>query len=273
MTRTVADAAALLGALAGVDPADPATEAGRGKSHRDYATFLDADGLKGARIGVARKFFQPGAPGEAALEAALGEMKRRGAEVVDPADLPTHGMFGTGQVLLYEFKAGLNAYLAGVNPRLPVHSLEELIAFNEKHKDREMPWFGQEKLIQAQAKGPLTEKPYLEALDKARRLSRAEGIDAVMNQHKLDALVAPSGGPAPVTDYIHGGRNVGGSSSAAATAGYPSISVPAGDVFGMPFGLSFFGRAWSEPALLKIAFAFEQAVRARRVPKLLSTLG
>jgi amidase len=273
MARTVRDAAILLGAMTGVDPADPATEASRGKSHADYTTFLDAGGLKGARIGVARKFFQPGAVGEAALEAALDEMKRRGAELVDPADLPTHGTFGSGQVLLYEFKAGLNAYLAGVGPKLPVHSLEELIAFNEKHKDREMPFFGQERLIQAQAKGPLTEKPYLEALEKARRLSRAEGIDAVMDRHKLDALVAPSGGPAPVTDYIHGGRNVGGSSSAAAIAGYPSITVPAGKVFGMPFGLSFFGRAWSEPVLLKIAYAFEQATMVRRAPRFLQTLG
>lgn len=273
MTRTVADAAALLSAMTGVDPADPATEASRGKAERDYTAFLDADGLKGARIGVARKFFQPGAVGEAALEAALAEMKRRGAELVDPADLPTHGSIGSGQVLYYEFKAGLNAYLAGVDPNLPVHSLEELIAFNEKHKDREMPWFGQETLIRAQAKGPLTEKPYLESLERARRLSRTEGIDAVMDRHQLDALVAPSGGPAPVTDYVHGGRNVGGSSSAAAIAGYPSITVPAGEVLGLPLGLSFFGRAWSEPVLLRIAFAFEQATKIRRAPRLRATIG
>ena len=160
--------------------------------------------------------------------------------------------------------------LAGDSEKL--WALEELIAFNEKHKDREMPWFGQETLIRAQAKGPLTEQPYLEALEKCRRLSRTEGIDAVMDQHKLDALVAPSGGPAPVTDLVHGGRSVGGSSGAAAIAGYPSITVPAGEASGLPLGLSFFGRAWSEPVLLKIAYGFEQAVRARRTPRFLPTV-
>jgi amidase len=275
MARTVTDAAILLGAMTGVDPADPATEASRGKGHRDYAPFLEAGGLKGARIGVARKFFRPGAVGESVVENAIEVLKREGAILVDPADLPTHGTLGQGEfeVLLYEFKTGLNAYLAGVDPKLPVHSLEELIAFNEKHKEREMPYFGQETLIRAQAKGPLTEKPYLDALEKCRRLSRAEGIDAVMNQHKLDALVAPSGGPAPKTDLVHGGRSVGGSSGAAAIAGYPNITVPAGESFGLPLGVSFFGRAWSEPALIRIAFAFEQATRARRAPKFLTTVG
>jgi amidase len=275
MTRTVTDAAILLGGMTGVDPADPATEASRGKAERDYTTFLDAEGLKGARIGVARKYFRPGAVGENVVEAALQEMKRRGAILVDPADLPTHGTIGSGEmeVLLYEFKDGLNRYLAGVDAKLPVHTLEELIAFNEKHQDREMPYFGQETLIRAQAKGPLTERPYLDALEKCRRLSRAEGIDAVMDQHKLDALVAPTGGPAAKSDLIHGNRSVGGSSNAAAIAGYPSITVPAGGVLGMPLGISFFGRAWSEPVLLKIAFAFEQATKARRAPKLLASIG
>ncbi len=275
MARTVTDAAILLGALAGPDPSDAATEAGRDKAHRDYTTFLDADGLRGARLGLARKSFRPGAVGEKVVEAAIEEMKRRGAVIVDPADLPTHGKFGgfEYEVMLYEFKAGLNAYLAVLGPKAPVHTLEELIAFNEKHQEREMPYFGQEVLIQAQAKGPLTEKAYLDALEKARRMSREEGIDAVMDQHKLDALVAPSGGPAGKTDLIYVNRGVGGSSGAAAVAGYPNITVPAGEAFGLPLGISFFGRAWSEPVLLRIAFAFEQAVRGRRTPKFLPTVG
>jgi amidase len=275
MARTVADAAILLGALAGTDSSDAATEPAGVKGQRDYSSFLDPDGLKGARIGVARKFFRPGSVGENVLEAALEAMKQAGALLVDPADLPSHATFGAGEmeVLLYEFKEGLNRYLSGVDSRLPVHSLEELIAFNEQHKEREMPYFGQEILIRAQAKGPLNEKAYLEALDRCRRLSRGEGIDAVMDQHKLDALVAPSGGPAPKTDLVHGNRSVGGSSGAAAIAGYPSITVPAGEVFGLPVGLSFFGRAWSEPVLIRIASGFEQALGARRAPKFISSVG
>jgi amidase len=275
MARTVADAAALLGALAGPDPRDPATEAAREKGHRDYTTFLDADGLKGARIGVARKFFRPGSVGEEVVEAALEALHRAGAVLLDPADLPTHGRFGAGEMelMLYEFKDGLNEYLGGLGPDAPVRSLEDVIAFNVKHRDREMPYFGQEILIRAQAKGPLTERAYLDAVEGCRRLSRDEGIDAVMNERKLDALVAPTGGPAPKTDLVHGNRSVGGSSGAAAVAGYPSITVPAGDVFGLPLGITFFGRAWSEPVLLRIAYAFEQASRARRAPKFLPTVG
>jgi amidase len=274
MARTVTDAAILLGSMAGVDSDDPATEASREMAARDYTSFLDPEGLSGARIGVARKYFRPGAVGESVIEAALKEMEKRGAILVDPANLPTHAAIGSGEmeVLLYEFKHGLNLYLSRVDGKLPVHSLEELIEFNEEHKDREMPYFGQDTLTRAQAKGPITEKPYLEALAKCRKLSRAEGIDAVMDQHKLDALVAPTGGPAAKSDLIHGNRSVGGSSNAAAIAGYPSITVPAGDVFGLPLGISFFGRAWSEPVLLKIAFAFEQAMRARRTPKLVASL-
>jgi len=274
MTRTVTDAAILLGAMTGADGDDPATDASRGKAASDYTTFLDPEGLKGARIGVARKYFRPGTAGENVLEAALQEMKRRGAILVDPADLPTHKTFGSGEmeVLLYEFKDGLDRYLSKVGGKLPVHSLEELIDFNEKNKDREMPYFAQEILIRAQAKGPLTEEAYLNALEKCRRQSRAQGIDAVMDEQRLDALVAPTGGPAATSDLIHGNRSVGGSSNAAAIAGYPSITVPAGDVFGLPLGISFFGRAWSEPVLFRIAFAFEQATRARRAPKLLPSI-
>jgi len=275
MARTVADAAILLGAMAGVDPADGETESGREKGHRDYTSFLDPDGLRGARIGIPRKFYRPGAVGDKVLDSALEEMKRRGAVLVDPADLPSHGTMGDAemQVLLYEFRAGLNAYLGSLGPKVTVRTLADVIEFNERNRDREMPYFGQEILLRAQEKGPLTEKAYLDALARCRKVSRDDGIDAVMNQHRLDVLVAPTGGPAAKTDLIHGNRSVGGSSSAAAVAGYPSITVPAGDVFGMPLGISFFGRPWSEPVLLKIAFAFEQATRARHAPRFLPTVG
>ena len=275
MARTVTDAALLLGALAGIDPEDPATEPSRGRLHPDYIRFLDPNGLKGSRIGVARKYFRSGGVSEKALESALDAMKRQGAILVDPADLSTSGAFGDSEfeVLLYEFKADLNAYLSSLGESAPVRNLQEIIEFNDRHKDKEMPYFGQETLLKAQEKGPLTEKAYLEYLEKCRRLSRTEGIDALMNQHQLDAIVAPSGGPAGKTDLIHGDRGVGGSSGPAAIAGYPNITVPAGDVFGLPVGISFFGRAFSEPTLLKIAYSFEQATRARRSPRFLPTVG
>ncbi len=275
MARTVTDAAVLLGAMTGVDPADPSTESSRDKAHADYTPFLDPDGLRGARIGVARRFFQSRSPASQVLEAALAEMKRQGATLVDPADDPPLPSLGDAEitVMLYEFKADLNAYLAALGPGAPVHSLEELIVFNERNKDREMPFFGQELFIQAQEKGPLTDKAYLDALERCRRLSRQEGLDALMDRHKLDAVVAPSGGPAGKTDPVYGDRGVGGSSSAAAVAGYPSITVPAGFVFGLPVGISFFGRAYSEPILLKLAYAFEQVTKARRAPTFALSVG
>ena len=275
MARTVTDAAILLGVLAGEDPDDPATEAARGKAHRDYTTFLDAEGLKGARIGVARRFFKSGSISDRLLDAAVEAMKRRGAEIVDPVDLPSFGKLGDAefQVLLYEFKTDLNAYLASLGPDAPVHSLQEVIEFNERNKERELRWFGQETMIRAQEKGPLTEKAYLDALEKCRRLTRTEGIDAVMDQHKVDAIVAPTTGPAGKTDLIYGERSGGGSSGPAAVAGYPSITLPMGEAFGLPVGISFFGRAWSEPVLLKLAYAFEQATRARRTPRFIPTVG
>jgi amidase len=275
MTRTVTDAAILLGAMAAVDSRDPATASSEGKLYRDYTQFLDANGLRGARIGVARKFFRMHPDAMKLIEGALEEMKRSGAILVDPADLPSHGKFGDAEfeIMLYEFKAGLNAYLAGLDSNAPIRSLKDLIEFNEHNRDREMPFFGQETLWKAEEKGPLTDKPYLEALEKCRRLSRDEGIDAIMNQHDLDALVAPTTGPAHLTDLVHGDRGIGGSSSAAAVAGYPSITVPAGFVSGLPFGLSFFGRSYSEPKLLKLAFAFEQSTKLRRPPRFLSTVG
>jgi amidase len=271
MTRTVADAAVALGVLAGIDARDSATASSRDKGYRDYTKFLDANGLRGARLGIARKFFSANSRANKVLDSAIAVMKHAGAEIIDPADLPTHGKFGSAEheVLVHEFKAGLNAYFASLGPGAPVRSLQDVIEFNERNKDREMPFFGQETMLEAQKKGPLTEQVYLDARANARRLAGKEGIDAIMDQHRLDAIVAPTAGPAGKFDFIYGDRGEGGSSGPAAVAGYPNITVPAGDVFGLPVGVSFFGRAFSEPVLLKIAFAFEQATKARRPPKFL----
>ena len=243
MARSVADAAALLGALAGVDPGDAATAAGGGHTFTDYTQFLDPRGLAGARIGVARGFFGFSERVDRVMEAALGVLRQLGAEIVDPAKLdPPAGMDEAElEVLLYEFKADLNAYLAGREPAAPVHSLAELIEFNERHRDRVMPYFGQEHMLAAEAKGPLTDEKYLKAREDCLRLSRAEGIDAALAANTVDALVAPTGGPAWPIDWINGDHFSGGSSSLAAVAGYPSITVPAGEIFGLPVGLSFIG--------------------------------
>jgi amidase len=272
MTRTVTDAAIALGILAGTDPRDMATKAA---PERDYTRFLDANGLKGARLGVARKFFGANTRANKTFDAAIEILKSAGAEIIDPAELPTHGQFGAAeqQVLLYEFKPGLNAYLAALGPNAPVRTIDDVIAFNERHRDRELQFFGQETMIRSRDKGPLTDPEYLEALAKSKRLAGKEGIDAVMDQHRLDAIVAPTSGPAGTIDYLYGDRGEGGSSSPAAVAGYPNITVPAGEHAGLPIGLSFFGRAWSEGTLIKLAYAFEQHARARIVPKFLPTLG
>ena len=256
MARTVRDAAALLTALASGD-----------RAQADYTKFLDPRGLRGARLGVARKFFGTNALVDKLMEDALAEMKRQGAEIVDPADLPSHGKYNEPEfeVLLYEFKADLNAYLAATSS--PVKSLAALIEFNEKNRARELPYFGQEILALAEKKGPLSDKAYLEALEKNKRLARSEGIDAVVERHRVDAIVAPTAGPAWLIDWVNGDHDTGGCSSPAAIAGYPHITVPAGFVRGLPVGISFFGPAWSEPALLKIAYGFEQATRARRPPR------
>jgi len=273
MCRTVTDAAILLGALSGVDPRDDATKASAGKSLVDYTKSLDANGLKGARIGVHRKGFGFNDAVDKLMNDCIDIIKRRGATVIDPADIPTAGKFDDSEmeVLLYEFKADLNEYLRSLGPRAPVKSLKEIIDFNEQYRDREMPWFGQDIMTKAQAKGPLTEKAYRDALAKNHRLSRKEGIDLVIDKHKLDALIAPTGGPAWTTDWVNGDHFTGGYSTTSAVAGYPHITVPAGYVFGLPVGLSFFGRAWSEATLIKFAFAFEQATRARRAPQFLPT--
>ncbi len=272
MARSVRDAAILLGALGGVDPRDSATSASAGKAEADYTKFLDPHGLRGARIGVARKYFGSNDAQDQLMNNLIADMKRQGADIVDPADLPTHGKFDDTEflVLLYELKADLNAYLAA-RPGAPA-SLKDVIDFNESNRDKEMPYFGQDIFIKAEAKGPLTSKEYTDALEANHRLSRKEGIDAVMDQFHLDAIMAPTAGPAWLTDLANGDHAVGGSSNAAAVAGYPDITVPAGFVFGLPVGISFFGRPWSEPTLLKIAYGFEQTIQARRPPRFLPTL-
>jgi amidase len=274
MARTVRDAAILFGALAGVDPEDGATAASERKIAPDYTTFLDPRGLKGARIGVARNYFGFHDGVDALMGEALLAMKTQGAELIDPADIPNMDKVGDAElsVLLFELKADLNAYLARLGPAAPVKSLKEIIDFNDRHAKEEMPYFGQNTFAKAEAKGPLTSYEYIEALAKCRRLSRAEGIDAIMDKHKLDAFVAPTLGPACVTDLLNGDRWLGETSTAAAVAGYPHITVPAGFVFGLPVGISFFGRAWSEPVLLRLAFAFEQATKFRKTPRFLPTV-
>src|SRR5687767_13764739 len=269
MTRTVKDAAILLGALAGIDVRDRYTRASLGKSHSDYTRFLDRDGFKGARLGVARKYFGFNDRVDKLMNDLIAEIKKLGAVIVDPADIPTSGKFDDSEleVLLYEFKSDLNAYLAGLGSKTPVHSLKEIIAFNESNREKEMPYFGQDLFIKAEAKGPLTDKKYLQALQKNHLLSRTQGIDFVIRKHRLDALIAPTGGPAWPTDWINGDHFTGGYSSASAVAGYPHITVPAGYVHGLPFGISFFAGAYSEPKLIKYAYAFEQATKVRRAPQ------
>jgi amidase len=273
MARTVRDAAILLGALTGVDPRDRATIASKGRAHADYTSFLDPGGLRGARIGVARKYFGFNEALDALMNAAIEGMRKLGAVIIDPADLATHGKFGDSEltVLLYELKADLNAYLAGRGGGAPVRSLKEIIAFNERNKEKEMPYFGQDLFVKAEEKGPLSSKEYLDALMANLRRARKEGIDATMDKFKLDAIVGPTESPAWLTDLVNGDHFTGGCSTAPAVAGYPHITVPAGFIFGLPVGISFFGRAWSEPRLIQIAYAFEQATKVRRPPQFLPT--
>jgi amidase len=272
MARTVADAVTLLGVMAGVDPRDAVTQDSR-PLHTDYTKFLDAQGLRGARIGVARKNFGFNDQVDRLLNEAIAELKRQGATIVDPADIATTGKFDDAEleVLLYEFKTDLNKYLAALGPRAPVRTLADIIAFNQTHSAAEMPYFGQELMIRAQAKGPLTSKAYIAARAKCVRMARTEGIDATLAKFRLDALIAPTGGPVWPTDLINGDHFTGGYSTASAVAGYPHITVPAGYVHGLPVGLSFFAGAWSEEKLIKYAYAFEQATKLRQPPKFLPT--
>lgn len=237
----------------------------------DYTSFLDPNGLRGARIGVARKYFGFNDAVDKLMEEIIAELKQQGAEIIDPADLPSHGKFNDSEftVLQYELKADLNAYLAS-RPGAPA-SLKDVIDFNDRNRAKEMPYFGQDIFLKAEAKGPLTSKEYTDALEASQRLARKEGIDAVMDEHKLDAIMAPTAGPAWLTDLVNGDNAAGGSSNAAAVAGYPDITVPAGYIFGLPVGVSFFGRAWSESTLLKIAHGFEQATKVRKAPSFLAT--
>ena len=276
MCRTVRDAAILLSAIVGTDPEDTATAESNGKSHTDYTEFLDPNGLRGARIGVVRKsYFGFNDAVDALIEQALDAMKKQGATLIDPADIATLGKFDESEltVFMYELKADLNSYLARLGPSAPVRTLKDIIDFNDRNAQKEMPYFGQDLFLKAEAKGPLTTKEYVDALQKNRQLARIEGIDALMNKHNLDALVAPTGGPAWLTDLINGDHVAGGSSNAAAVAGYPNINVTAGLLFGLPIGISFFGRAWSEPTLIKFAYAFEQTTQTRQAPRFLRSVG
>ena len=276
MTRTVRDAAILLNVLAGADPRDPATSSTGTRGQTDYTTSLDPNGLRGARIGVARtKFFGYSDVTDKLINDAIDAMKANGAVIVDPANIETAGKFDDSEfdVLLYEFKADLNNYLASLGPKAPVKSLQDIIDYNNRHTAQEMPFFGQEIMIQAQAKGPLTEKKYLDELASNLKMSRADGIDATMDKYKLDAIIAPTGGPAWTTDLINGDHFSGASSTPAAVAGYPNINVPAGFSRGLPVGLSFFGRAYSEPTLIKLAYSYEQSTKHRRAPQFIPTLG
>jgi amidase len=273
IARDVRDAAIVLSAMAGSDPRDPAT-VDADKHATDYAKFLDPNALKGKRIGVARELAGNDPQVKAILDHAIAVLRAQGATVIDNVKIPHVDDYGHAEstVLLYEFKQGVNTYLA-TRKGLKVHSLADLIAFDNAHASEEMPWFGQELFVEAEAKGPLTDKAYRDALAKLQKLAGPEGIDAAMNADHLDALFAPAQDPAWRIDLSMG--DPGGTASAygpSAVAGYPSITVPAGFVHGLPVGMLFFGRKWSEPALIGMAYAYEQATHARRNPKFLTAL-
>ena len=269
IARTVTDAAILLSAVAGADPQDKATMTAAAKREDNYAAGLDANALKGMRIGVPREqYFGYSTSADSVTQHAIDLMREKGAVIVDPVPILKMDDVGEAEleVLLYEFKAGINEYLSALGPTSKMRKLPDIIAFNEENKSKEMPYFGQELFEQAQKRGSLADAKYTKALAKSRLNTRAKGIDAIMTAHKLDALVAPTNGPAWLIDLVNGDADGGGSSSPAAEAGYPAITVPAGYAFGLPVGISFFGRAWNEAKLIRIAYAFEQASNARRAP-------
>jgi len=268
LARSVRDAAILLGVLSGPDPADPASAA-VAKFETDYTRYLNVDGLRGVRLGIARKFFAENAPLDAFLDRCVQQLKDAGAIIVDPADLPQHGAWSDpeGQVLLYEFKADLNAYLARLPATFPVRNLDDLIRFNVAHAARELPYFDQELLRESAAKGGLAEAAYLTARTACLTATRTNGIDAVLAEHHLDALVSLTAGPAWLTDHVNGDGDSGGCSSPAAVAGYPHVTVPAGEYKGLPIGLSFFGTAFSESVLIRLASGYEHVVGPRIVPR------
>lgn len=273
MCRTVADAATILGEIAGIDRRDKATRAGRDRAHTDYTRFLDPGGLRRARLGVWRTGgFGNDDATDTVLEEAIDALRDAGAKIIDPTNLRRAFSIENLEftLLLYEFKADLNKYLQ-TRPNLPVQSLEDLISFNEEHADEELTWFGQEIFLQAQDTGSLRDKRYRKARNTAQRFARVDGIDRTMRAYHLDAIIAPTGGPPWLTDFANGDDHEFGSSTPAAVAGYPSITVPAGYVSGLPVGLSFIGRAWSEPQLIGYAHSFEQATKARRGPEFTST--
>ncbi len=272
MARTVADAAVLLGVLVGPDPDDPATQESEGQYRGDYTQFLDTDGLQGARVGVLREYWGHHRGIDAILDGSVAVMRDAGAELIEIEELPGIGTTGrpSRELMLYEFKAGLNRYLADLDPDAAVRTLADVIRFNEEYRDEEMPYFGQDILMAAKDKGPLTERAYLDAVAQSRDIARMS-IDSTAEEHSLDAFFAPTTGPAWLTDLVHGDcSSFSGCSSAAARAGYPHVTVPGGSLFGLPVGVSFFGRAWSEPRLIALAHAYERATMHRQSPRFLT---
>ncbi len=274
MTRTVRDAAIVLGVLAGADERDTATKAIPVGLSFDFAGAMKLGALRGARIGVLHGPFGLHPRMEKVLDAAVVTMKAAGVEIVDLGEFPNLGQISEPEleVLLYELKDGLNTYLAGLGSGASVKTLAEVIVFNERHRAQEMPFFAQELFIRSEAKGPLTEPGYLVARALCLKVARTEGIDVLLAQHKLDALVSLTGGPAWLIDPVSGDTYTGGSSTPAAVAGYPSVTVPAAMVFGLPVGVSFFAGAWSDARLLAMAADFEQHAKARREPTFLPTI-
>jgi len=274
LTRSVRDAAILLGAMAGPDAKDPASAAARGHFESDYVRYLNVDGLRGTRLGIARRFFADNAPLNAYFDRCASLLTQAGATLVDPADFPMHGEWVAPEleVLLYEFKADLNAYLARIPPALPVHNLSELIRFNSEQSARELALFDQELLRQADAKGDLNNAEYLNAREICLKATRTNGIDALLAEHRLDAIVTLTSGPAWLIDPVNGDTDTGGCSSPAAIAGYPHITVPTGLYRRLPIGLSFFGAAWSEPTLLRLASGFEHIAQPRPIPQFVATV-